>query len=92
LIPPKQEVEVAAPIRPNCRITFAEMQSVADGPMHFYFLGEARYRDGIDKITEHVTQYAKELVLDLTTDGRQSPIASAISRGRHNCADKDCPE
>lgn len=92
LIPPKHEIEISAAVRTNCRLPFDEMVRIVDGLGHFYFLGEIKYNDTVVSSAKHLTQFAKELVIDVATNGRQQPIGSAISRGRHNCADEDCPK
>ena len=68
------------------------MGKIVDGSEHFYFIGEAAYKDTFNAKETHLTQTARELTVDIYTKGPQSPIVSAFSRGQHNCADNDCPK
>jgi hypothetical protein len=92
LIPPKHEIELAPAVRTHCRVPREDMEKIAEGAEHFYFLDEIKYLDGISMANWHITQFAKELVIDIATNGPQEAIGSAVSRGRHNCADNDCPK
>lgn len=84
LIPPKAEVSIPGP-GSDCRIPLKEATAIVNGSKHFYFLGKITYRDGIDPIDIHTTEFAEELVID-------NGVSHAVSRGRHNCADNDCPK
>ena len=95
VIAPKQEVPVYGSHPANCRVDAFRLQQLISG-RHLYFLGNIHYRDGIEPKRVRVTQFAKELVLNAIPSQVVKPadfraVASAISRGRHNCADDDCP-
>lgn len=87
----KGETELTPIPRSDCEFPIAETAKVIAGTEHIYFIGQAIYLDGIDP-KPHLMQVAKELVIDTKSFGLQKPIASAISVGRHNCADDDCPK
>ncbi len=92
VIPPKGETEVFPKLRTRCRVLQGDLEKVAFGTQHIYLLGEAKYRDTVGSEKLHITQFAKELTVDIATYGVQRPIASAFTRGQHNCADDDCPK
>ena len=94
IIPPKSTSDIAPlNIISHCRVPFDDFTRVVQNSEHIYFVGEIRYLDGVDKVHERVTEFAKELALDTQTlDPGYGSRAAVYNRGQHNCADDDCPK
>jgi hypothetical protein len=89
LIAPKQEVQISASHPGDCRLDALRLVQIITRTKHLYFLGNVHYRDEIAPEILRTTQIAKELVIN--NPGDSKPTTSSVSRGRHNCADNDCP-
>ena len=63
------------------------------GAVRIIFMGEIRYWDAVIPwpfATEHVTQFAQELVVIDFDQQKMTMTARTRSIGRHNCSDDDC--
>lgn len=76
----------------TCAFTAAELEQSMNGKLHPYLLADIQYRDRLDPTALHRTQFATELI-DITVDAAKGAWGGAtpVPRGRHNCADEECP-
>ena len=88
----------------RCVFTLAHIEQVKLRKAHAYLMGEISYRDNLDSASMHRTQFSWEVIdvnindapdKTLGIPDRDIPPAVMIGltpRGKHNCADDDCPK
>ena len=87
-------------IKTYCAFPLEDIRQVIAGKARTYLLGDISYRDRLNENELHKTQFAFELfnigIVDPPPNAPESVlprvvIGSIEPRGRHNCADEDCP-
>jgi hypothetical protein len=87
----------------QCGITLSHLKEMNVGKAHGYLMGEIIYNDRLDESTSHITQVAWEIIVvdigeklpnpKIPNDDPVPDISlQFVPKGRHNCADEDCPK
>lgn len=88
MIGPKAEILSEPLILP----TLIEVTSfIAEGHVHLYIFGEAKYNDIFDGTPEHCTRFCVKLFFtkQFSQAGERTPLMSFSYYGNYNCADED---
>jgi hypothetical protein len=76
----------------TCTFPADQMVQVQDGKLHAYVLADITYRDRVDPNASHRTEFEYEVAtVTLDPDKGQWGGASLTPKGKHNCADEECP-
>lgn len=75
-----------------CTFPFAQFQKIIKGELHGYLIGDISYRDRLAPGILHKTQFSEELTTANFDDGTKVSSGIFVIRGKHNCADEECPQ
>lgn len=84
IIGPKQQRDLLPRDTTSCDISQDVVNKIYSGSTLRFVAGEVVYYDRINPICRRVTQFAEQIVI-------RGTVMSAIPRGKHNCADEECP-
>ncbi len=86
VIAPKSSVPVI------CSFKKSEVADMVDGKQFGYLMGDIRYQDIFEPLTQHLTQFSLLVTINKYTETPFSVGDTQLSPvGKHNCADEDCP-
>jgi hypothetical protein len=75
-----------------CSFPINQFQKITKGELHGYLMGDISYRDRLAPDIWHKTQFSEELTMGNFDETTKVSSGLFVIRGRHNCADEECPQ